>query len=432
VSSLHSFDGAAAPSGRPADADLAEREFEGILRGRRLESLFQPIVHLGTGVTAGYEALVRSSVDSSFVGAPALLRAAYRTGQVVEFDWVARVSACRAAMRAGLSADQLLFLNIEPLALGSQCPPDLWADVEAAFQMFQVVLEVTERSLDRDPRSLLEGIDRQRPEAAGLAIDDLGAHTAALSMLPVLAPDVIKLDLTITQAGPSAEAAKILDIAYEEAERTGAIILAEGVERAADADFARSLGATLAQGHYFGEPGRLPPPGGGSDLRLQVGSASVPDLRTPFDALEGWSIGRADSSLLVRLSHQVAYREVPLSEPALVLVLVPEPALLTPSDRGLLAEMARRGVVTGALGPGVPAPPADGVRGAGAHDPRLDGEWAVVTLSPGTASALLARAQPGSVQQFEFGVTHDRRRVVSAMRCLLRHLEPPVAPNVAR
>jgi EAL domain-containing protein (putative c-di-GMP-specific phosphodiesterase class I) len=430
VRSSSSPDRATATGGSPPDADPAEREFEGILRGRRLESLFQPIVHMGTGTTAGYEALVRSPLDSTFVGAPALLRTAYRTGRVVEFDWVARVSACRAAMRAGLGENQLLFLNIEPLALGSDCPPDLWADIDAAFDAFQVVLEVTERSLDRDPRSLFEGIDHQRPAAAGLALDDLGAQSSALSMLPVLAPDVIKLDLTVTQAGPTAEAAKILDIAYEEAERTGAIILAEGVETATDAAFARSVGATLAQGHYFGEPAALPPARAGSDLLLRVGSAPAEDLRTPFDALQGWSIGQADPPLLIELSHQVAYREVPPSEPALVLVLVPDPDLLPVADRGTLADMARRGVVTGAMGPGLPTPPAEGVRGAPVHDAQLDGEWAVVTLSPGTASALLARQLPGSGARYEFGVTHDRRRVVSAMRCLLRHLGPLPVPGV--
>lgn len=401
-----------------------EREFAEIVDARHVETVFQPIVDLHRGATVvGYEALVRGPAGTAFADAASLLDAAYRSDRVVEFDWAARASACRAAMAAGLSTDQLLFLNVEPLAFGSECPPDLWPDIQQGFRVFQVVLEVTERSLDRDPRSLLEGIDHQRPEVAGLAIDDLGAQTAALSMLPVLAPDVIKLDLTITQAGPSLAAAKVLDIAYEESERTGAIVLAEGVETAAHADFARSVGATLGQGYYFGQPGRLPPAGAASGLAVQVGSASVADIRTPFEALEGWSIGRADERLLTALSHQVAYREVPLTEPALVLVLVPDPALLTDEDRHRLVEVATRGVVTGVLGPGFPSAPLDGVRGGPGYDRQLDGEWAVITLSPGTASAILARAAPHS-GQFEFGVTHDRRRVVTAARCLLRHLGP--------
>ena len=42
------------------------------------------------------------------------------------------------------------------------------------------------------------------------------------------------------------------------AEQTGATILAEGVETEQHLLAARSLGATLAQGWYFGRPGPLP------------------------------------------------------------------------------------------------------------------------------------------------------------------------------
>src|SRR4029450_3042483 len=104
--------------------------------------------------------------------------------------WVARASACRAAMAAHLDPDQILFLNVEPLALDSDCPPDLWPDVERAFQTLRIVLEVTERSLDRDPGLLLDGLDRLRPTIAGFALDDVGATTATLSMLPLIAPAV--------------------------------------------------------------------------------------------------------------------------------------------------------------------------------------------------------------------------------------------------
>jgi EAL domain-containing protein (putative c-di-GMP-specific phosphodiesterase class I) len=84
---------------------------------------------------------------------------------------------------------------MEPVALASNCPPDLLADIQEAFGAFRIILEITERSLDLDPRTLLEGIDQVRPTVAGLALDDVGANVRAMSMLPVIRPDVIKLDL---------------------------------------------------------------------------------------------------------------------------------------------------------------------------------------------------------------------------------------------
>ncbi|GIF52269.1 hypothetical protein Afe04nite_68080 [Asanoa ferruginea] len=379
-------------------------------------------MHLASHTTVGYEALVRGPAGSPFTDATTLLRHAYRSDLVVEFDWAARAAACRAAMAANLPYDQLLFLNIEPLALGSDCPPDLWPDIEEAFARFQVVLEVTERSLERDPRSLLAGIDHQRPDVTGLAIDDLGANPSALSMLPILAADVIKLDQYVTQGGPTPMVMQIMDIAYEEAERTGATILAEGVETAADAEFARSAGATLAQGRYLGRPGPLPTGRRAPAPTLNVRSEPIADLATPFDALAGRSISRANLAYITALSRHLAERAAELTAPALSLLLLPDPRLLTAVDQARLARFAGRGVITGALGPGLPDPPAAGVRGARDHDRTLDGHFATLTLSPGTASAMFARAAPGHPDEFEFGVTHDRRRVVAAARSLLRRL----------
>jgi EAL domain-containing protein (putative c-di-GMP-specific phosphodiesterase class I) len=400
------------------------REFEEILRRRVLQTDFQPIVRLDSGESVGYEALVRGPAGTQFASADALLALAYQTGRVVEFDWVARASASRAALKHELRADRLLFLNVEPLALGTECPPDLWPDIEQAFARFQVVLEVTERTLARDPSALLAGIDHQRPEVAGIALDDVGSRTATLSMLPVLSVDVIKLDLAVTQGGTSAAAMKVLDIAYEEAERTGATILAEGIETADHVRQARSFGANLGQGYYLGEPRPLPDHADEGDVVASVASGTVDDVATPFDALAGRPTSRATAELLVPLSRQVVLGETDLAEPALVVDLVPEPAVFGPEERRTLMRLARRGVVTGALGRGTAGEPVDGVRGALVHDRSLDGQWTFLALSPSNAGAMLARAVPGTAE-YEFGITHDRRRVVTAARCLLRRLGPP-------
>ena len=118
-------------------------------------------------------------------------------------DWAARASACRAALDGELGPDRLLFHNIEPIALGSECPPDLRPDISRPSGRFQIVLEVTERSLGHDPRALLNGIDRQRPGVAAWRWMTSGSGTVTVALLAVLAVDVIKLDRSITQGGLS-------------------------------------------------------------------------------------------------------------------------------------------------------------------------------------------------------------------------------------
>ena len=322
-----------------------------------------------------------------------------------------------------MSSDDLLFLNIEPLALASTCPPDLWPVIEEAFHKFRVILEVTERSLDRDPRSLLEGVDRQRSTVSALAMDDVGADIRALSLLPVLEPDVIKLDLNVTQGTPSADAMKILGIVYEEVERTRATVLAEGVETERHHDVVRQLGAPLAQGFLYGKPTDHPTasPEHGSYKRLGAGVA-LEEVSSPFEAIEGRTISRAREDLLDALFTESFTHGLRMLEPALVLVIVPDPKLLDREMLQVLSKVAQRGVIAAVLGPGVPPEPAPGVRGSWEHDPDLDGEWAHIALSPTTAIAILARRAPGIDSQFDFGVTHDRRRIIAAARCLLRQL----------
>jgi EAL domain-containing protein (putative c-di-GMP-specific phosphodiesterase class I) len=59
---------------------------------------------------------------------------------------------------------------------------------------------------------------------------------------------VIKLDLRLVQGQPSPEQAAIVSAVAAERERTGAAILAEGIETEEHLLVARSLGATLGQG----------------------------------------------------------------------------------------------------------------------------------------------------------------------------------------
>jgi hypothetical protein len=140
--------------------------------------------------------------------------------------------------------------------------------------------------------------------------------------------------------------------------------------------------------------------------------------------LGGQTISRASSALLLGFSDQVFVGGMHLLEPALALMLVPSPQLLDQRALDVLSRLAGRRVVAGALGRGVPTEPAPGVRGSWSHDPSLDGEWASIALSPSTAVAVLARQVSGTESQFEFGVTHDRRRIIAAARCIMRRLGP--------
>ena len=116
---------------------------------------------------------------------------------------------------------------------------------------------------------------------------------------------------------------------------------------------------------------------------------------------------------------------VDLVESATLLALFPDSHMFGATEHNCFSRLARQGVLAGVLGPGMATHPGGGIRG-GHLDPddALNTEWAIVGLSPHTAGAMLARAIPDTRSEFAFAVTHDRRRVVAAARCLLRRLGP--------
>jgi hypothetical protein len=84
-------------------------------------------------------------------------------------------------------------------------------------------------------------------------------------------------------------------------------------------------------------------------------------------------------------------------------------------------------IVTGVIGVGVPPEPVPAVRDSREHDPELDGEYAVIAITPSTAVAVLARRTGWTDSEFEFGVIRDRQSIVCAARCPLRKLGPQPA-----
>jgi EAL domain-containing protein (putative c-di-GMP-specific phosphodiesterase class I) len=76
----------------------------------------------------------------------------------------------------------------------------------------------------------------------------------SLAFLPLLSPDVVKLDLRLVQARASTDVAEIVNAVADHRERTGAVVLAEGIETAAQLAALRELGAELGQGYFLGRP----------------------------------------------------------------------------------------------------------------------------------------------------------------------------------
>ena len=403
-----------------------ELDFDQVLVAGELCPAYQPIVDLTNGDVVAYEALARwPDIDGA---TPDIVFAAARVnGRTLDLDWACRLAALDGALSFGLGRRQVLFMNVEPETLGTPPPPEAAPAIAAAQSKLRVMIELTERSLASHPAELLRVVDWARENGWGIALDDVGAEPASLALLPFLAPDVIKLDITLVTQRPTSEQSAIMAAVMAHSERTGAIILAEGIETQAHLDQALALGATLGQGWLFGRPGPLvttAAPRGEIGFARPSGAASD----TPFALVSGGGrlrVGR--KGLLLDLCRHIEGEGMSIWPPPVVLAAFQTADRFTPATAKRFASLASRCPLVAALGVDLSAELAPGVFGnsLSAEDPLAE-EWTVTVTGSHYAAALIARdmgdSGPDHERRFQFVVTHNRDLVLKAARSLMARI----------
>ena len=217
-------------------------------------------MELDSGQVIAWEALARGPVGCPLEFPDRLFGAAARLGRTAEVDHCCRVAAIDGAIAAGLGRGQELFVNVEPDVAGTPVPAFLQHARDRAQALLRGTVEITERALTAEPAELMALVDMYRRRGWGIAIDDVGADPRSIGLMPLLHPDVIKLDMAFVQEPMTRERARVVYAVVAEAERSGASVLAEGIENAQPGALAQTPGATLGQGRHFGHPGE-PRPG---------------------------------------------------------------------------------------------------------------------------------------------------------------------------
>jgi PAS domain S-box-containing protein len=235
-----------------ADAErrsAARERIAGIIAERSAQPVFQPVVDLHSGAVVGHEALTRfadgTAPDATFAEAA-------RVGLGHELERSCLAAAVEAAR--GLPAGTWLSLNVSPSLVLHDGIAALLASADR-----QVVLEITEHAPVDDYRELNRALAAL--PGVQVSVDDAGAGYASLTHILELRPDIVKLDMGLVRGldADPARQALVAGMRYF-AERTGTVLLAEGVEHDGEAKALRDLGIGLAQGYLYGRPAAAPGP----------------------------------------------------------------------------------------------------------------------------------------------------------------------------
>lgn len=411
-------------------------DLDEILAAGQVHSVFQPIVDLDTDLVIGYEALARGPVGN--LQRPDLLfAAAAAAGRLTELDEMCQRAALQGAIHSGIHAPLTLFVNVEPEVVQPSRLEGLLAAAQHCPGNLRLMLEITERALAVRPADLLATVRRLRAAGWRIALDDVGADDLSLALMPLLQPDVIKLDMALIQGRPGRKAAEIMNAVNAHAERTGALILAEGIENLEHLATARALGATLGQGWLFGRPTGGPAPGRATgELRLPQRQSAPVEL-SPFQGLPASvTLRQTTKALLIEVSKHLEREARRLGGTCLVISTFQQAQNFTPSTARRYRELAEHVGFVGVIGAEVELEPVPGVRGADLQlgDP-VRQEWDIVVLAPHFAAALIARdldsAGVDNDRFFEFALTYDRKVVEGATRSLMSRIlpDPAAAPE---
>jgi diguanylate cyclase (GGDEF)-like protein len=244
--------------GIEAEEHSNRRRVREVIDRQMIEVVVQPIVDLISGEAHAYEALARFS--GAGPSSPAhWFSLAEPLGMRVELELVCLERSLRliddlpdaASLSVNLSALAVHDPRAKNMLLSS-CPDRL-------------IVELTEEGLVSDLHSLRVALDPLLSGGIKLAVDDMGAGYSNLRQVIALAPSLLKLDRTLIHGIDRDPAQTVLvDALTGYAQRTGAQIVAEGVETEAELEVLRALGIAYGQGYLLGRP--APP---WPQLRLQ-------------------------------------------------------------------------------------------------------------------------------------------------------------------
>jgi diguanylate cyclase (GGDEF)-like protein len=220
---------------------------------------FQPQVDIATGRISGAEALIRWKHPARGDVPPGvLLPIAERTGLMPQLTlWVLDRAVAQAAAwrRAGL--DVRMAVNVSAIVLVDATLPDRIAETltRHALTSDNLVIEVTEDAVMRDPRRAIDILGRIKQSGAEIAVDDFGTGQSSLEQLKNVPADELKLDRSfVLGMADDAHDAAIVGSVVGLGRALGLRVIAEGVETPQVWQRLAELGCDVAQGFGLARP----------------------------------------------------------------------------------------------------------------------------------------------------------------------------------
>jgi len=247
------------------DIDL-KGKIESIIKDRKIEVVFQPIVFVKEKAIFGFEALSRGTLPD-LENPENLLTLAQRFEMLKDLEAACVFNALhefyRAIQKNSKYAEKKLFINLSPLSFTVLISDEFIESIQKyGFKPGQIVIELTEKFSPQDPMETKDYYDliKRIAKHVGfeIAVDDVGSGYSTLERIAELNPAYLKYDKALTKntyKDPVKQ--ELLKTVFEFSKKIGAKLIVEGVDNMQDYDFLLKLGIEYIQGFIFSKPLKL-------------------------------------------------------------------------------------------------------------------------------------------------------------------------------
>lgn len=211
--------------------------------------VFQPIYHIAEQRIRGFECLSRFDIEPKrSPGEWFDLAGQANLNLELELHAIGKALPALKQLPENIS----LSVNSSPqLILSGQ----LKTLLDQIGDLSRVVIEITEHAIVPDYAELSKALAPFRLRGARLAVDDAGAGYSSMRHILNLAPEIIKLDMSLTRHIDTdyklrALAKGLTSFAHE----IGSLVIAEGVENRQELDMLQRIGVDCAQGYLLSKP----------------------------------------------------------------------------------------------------------------------------------------------------------------------------------
>lgn len=234
------------------DQALALVQLDKLISEKQVVPYYQPIIHLKTGDTLGYEVLGRSRLYG--IETPgAMFRAAAKMDLEVQLSTMLR---CEGIMHSASFVElPHLFVNTHPRELEVDGLIDSMRAIRDLRPTQKLTIEIHEAAITN--AGMMSKLRNDlRNLNVGLAYDDFGAGQARLVELAKVQPDYLKFDIALVRDIDQAPAQQQQMVAslVRMVRELGVVPLAEGIETAAEGAVCEQVGFELGQGFFYGKP----------------------------------------------------------------------------------------------------------------------------------------------------------------------------------